>query len=114
MLEINIKEKDSCAVVELDGELNVKTSSEFEKHFNEIDGRKIIIDVEKLDYISTAGLRSLVILAKKLYVSKGAMIMCSLGQMVREIIEVSGFENLFKIFDSMMEAEKYFNNLSKK
>jgi len=110
MLEINIKEKNDVVTVELTGELNIKTTSDFEKHFNEFDAKKIILIVKNLDYISSAGLRSLVILIKKLYASNGEMVLCSMGGVVKEIIEVSGFENLFKIFDSAEEAERYFSS----
>ena len=112
MIDINIFEKNEIVIVELNGELNVKTSGDFEKHFGELDGKKIILNVEKLDYISSAGLRSLVILVKKLYSSKGELVLCSLGGVVREIVEVSGFENLFKVFETKGDAENYFTKQS--
>jgi anti-anti-sigma factor len=108
MLDVRIEEKNGVKIVSLGGELNVKTSSDFEKHFGELEGGKLIINVEKLDYISSAGLRSLVILIKKLYATKGEMVLVNMQGVVREIIEVSGFENLFKIFDSLEKAEAYF------
>ncbi len=45
-----------------------------------------------------------------MYASKGEMVLCSLSGVVKEIIEVSGFENLFKIFDTLEDAEKYFGS----
>jgi anti-sigma B factor antagonist len=108
MLDVKIEENNGVRIVSLTGELSVKTASDFEKHFGEFEAQKIILNVEKLDYISSAGLRSLVILIKKLYATKGEMVLVNMQGVVREIIEVSGFENLFKIFDSLEKAEVYF------
>ena len=108
MLNVKIEEKNGVKVVSLGGELNVKTAPDFEKYFDEFDKKKVILNVEKLDYISSAGLRSLVILIKKLYATKGEMVLVNMQGVVREIIEVSGFENLFKVFDSLEKAETYF------
>jgi anti-anti-sigma factor len=108
MLNVKIEEKNGVKIVNLGGELNVKTAPDFEKYFDEFEGGKVILNVEKLDYISSAGLRSLVILIKKLYATKGEMVLVNMQGVVREIIEVSGFENLFKVFDSLEKADTYF------
>jgi len=109
MLKVNCTDNGDIQIIELNGELNIKTTADFEKIFPTLDGKKVILNVSKLEYISSAGLRSLVILIKKLYASKGELVLCVLTGVVREIIEVSGFENLFKIFDSVKDAESYFN-----
>ena len=105
MLNIDIIKENGSIIVNLDGELSLKTAPEFEKFFEKFENKKIILNVAKLEYISSAGLRSLVILIKKLYATDGKLGLVSLQGIVREIIEVSGFADLIKTFETLEEAK---------
>jgi len=94
--------------VSLSGEMNKDTVAQFGKFFNDIKELKILLDMKDIQYISSAGLRSLVLLAKKVYAYDGEIVISNLTGLVKEIIEVSGFDELFKIFDTTDDAVKYF------
>lgn len=94
--------------VYLSGEMNKDTVSQFGKFFDNINELKIVLDMKDIQYISSAGLRSLVLLAKKVYAYNGEIIISNLTGLVKEIIEVSGFDELFKIFDTTDDAVSYF------
>jgi len=69
------------------------------------DGRvAVVADLSGLEYISSAGLRSILGAAKKLKGAGGSLSFCGLGGMVDEVFRVSGFLKLFKVHASRAEA----------
>jgi anti-anti-sigma factor len=57
----------------------------------------LLLDFGHLDFISSAGLRVLVMIGKRLSAGRGTMALCGMNPSVRKIFDVSGFANLFPI-----------------
>ena len=57
----------------------------------------LAVDLTKLDYISSAGLRVLLVVAKKVQQAKGKVALFGLSPNVREVFSVSGFDTIFSI-----------------
>jgi anti-sigma B factor antagonist len=69
------------------------------------EGRnKMLINFKGLEYISSAGLRVLITVAKKFKTSNGSLILCSLDEKIYEVFDVSGFTAIFQIFDTQEDA----------
>jgi anti-anti-sigma factor len=66
--------------------------------------RQLIIDLASLDYISSAGLRVLLIVAKKAKALGGRIALCSPRPFVKEILDVSGFSTIFSTWGTREEA----------
>ena len=66
--------------------------------------KKLICDFSQTEYIASAGLRVLLSLAKSLQKSGGQIILVSMKPYVYEVFEISGFTQIFKIYDSQKEA----------
>ncbi|WP_368640219.1 STAS domain-containing protein [Castellaniella ginsengisoli] len=66
--------------------------------------QRIVLDLARLDYISSAGLRVVLLLAKKLKQAGGALILCDIQPNVREVFEISGFLAILKVCDTRAEA----------
>ena len=64
----------------------------------------LAIDLSKLDYISSAGLRVLLVVAKKVQQAKGKVVLFGLGPNVREVFSISGFDRIFAIQDDLAAA----------
>lgn len=93
----------------LSGRLNASTASALEDHLTAaIDkgGRKFILELSGLDYISSAGLRVLLMAAKKLKEAEGRLVLSALQPQVKDVFEVAGFTALFPIFPGKEEAFK--------
>lgn len=82
----------------LEGRLDTNTSPDLESKVGDVvdDATKLIFDLEKLDYISSAGLRVLLGAAQAMD-GKGEMAVHNLTQSVRDIFELTGFSHLFNI-----------------
>lgn len=85
-------------VLSLEGELNSATASIFEEVVkNELDNvNSLIIDLAKLSYLSSAGLRILLV-AQKIMMKKGGMVVRHPNNEVMEIFNLTGFSNVLDI-----------------
>ncbi|MCC7081439.1 MAG: STAS domain-containing protein [Burkholderiales bacterium] len=64
----------------------------------------LIIDMGGVDYISSVGLRALMVAAKQVETQAGRIALAALSPMVREVFEISRFDLLFTIYGSVDEA----------
>ena len=85
-------------VVALEGRLDTTTAPELEADLKaSIDSvTDLVIDMEKLDYISSAGLRVL-LWANKTMNQKGTMVVKNVSEVVNEVFEVTGFADFLTI-----------------
>jgi len=63
-----------------------------------IDARHFVIDLGRIGYVSSAGLRVLLMTAKQLEGGKGSMRLCALNPQVKQVFDVAGFSKLFQLF----------------
>jgi anti-anti-sigma factor len=106
-MEIQKNKTQNVLVVTVAGRVDTLTAPELEKDLLEtIKGgeRRILLDLKALQYVSSAGLRSLLILAKKLKTEGGEFFITGLQGPVDEVFKISGFYSLFKIFESTEKA----------
>ena len=83
--------------IALDGRLDTTTAPELEAELGSLPGVKtLVMDMTKLVYISSAGLRVL-LKAQKLMNKQGSMTVKNISQEIREIFEVTGFDELLNI-----------------
>lgn len=100
------KEKDTT-IVKVKGRIDAVTAPEFEKRLAELmaEGEKIfVLNFVGLEYISSAGLRSILTAAKQLKVKEGKLLFAELQGSVKDVFKISGFVSLFKVYDSEAEA----------
>ena len=94
-----IKEQNGSELnIALEGRLDTTTSPELEKELKDgLDGiDELTLDFEKLDYISSAGLRVL-LAAHKTMMKKGGMKVIHVNEIVNEVFEVTGFSDILTI-----------------
>jgi anti-sigma B factor antagonist len=68
------------------------------------DGDRLVLDFSKVDYISSVGLRVLMLAAKKVREQGGSIVVAALQPVVREIFEISRFNLVFQCFGTVREA----------
>ena len=65
---------------------------------------RVIVDFSRLDFISSSGLRVLLIAAKTLKVHKGSLALCAMKDHIKEVFEISGFDRIIPIRSTRQEA----------
>jgi len=68
------------------------------------DARAAILDLNGLDYISSAGLRVILLLAKNLKAKKGKLSLCSVSGPVKDVFMISGFSTIIPTHDNRASA----------
>jgi len=110
-VEIIQEKSNDIVVLKLVGKLDSNTSSQLEETvIGLIDSgeKKLLVDGQQLDYISSAGLRVLLMAAKKLKAGGGKIVLASLKDYIIEVFEIAGFNMIFQIFPNVAEAEASF------
>lgn len=106
-MEVNENKIGNFSVINLSGRLDTSNFEELEKKlFDIIDNGKIeiLVNCSGLIYISSSGLRVLLIALKKIKSVGGKFYLCCLQENIREIFEIAGFTSIFSIFDTFEEA----------
>ncbi len=103
---MNIKsyEQDGVAVFQVNGEINISTSPELRKLFEKEQKKKIVIDFEKVTYIDSSGLATLVEVLKKTKTQGGSLGLASMSDKVKSLFEITKLDKLFSIFQNQNDA----------
>jgi stage II sporulation protein AA (anti-sigma F factor antagonist) len=108
-MEIKKKKENEIMVVSVFGRLDAVTSPEFEKELTGLIAggeRLLVLDFGELDYISSAGLRTILAATKKLKQNQGKLVLAALKSVVKEVFEISGFSSIIPVFDSVDSARE--------
>ncbi len=106
-MEITQENLNGVLILKLNGRLDITTTQQLEVAINsalEKEQKKILVDCTNLEYISSAGLRTLLAAAKNSKKIDGIISLCCLNKNVKQIFEISGFTAIFDIFDSIENA----------
>ncbi|RDK04114.1 STAS domain-containing protein [Paraburkholderia lacunae] len=98
--------------VSLSGRLDSATSGDFEKHLQtlfESSGARALMDFSSLDYISSAGLRVVLMAAKRAKQAQGRLVLCGLQPHVKDVFEISGFLKILTVADDPVSALSHLN-----
>ena len=87
-------------LVRLDSASSPALEAAVHEHLNAACNR-LVFDLSRLDYISSAGLRVILMAGKRLRSTGGRLVLCGLGDDVRGVFEMSGFLNLFAVADRL-------------
>jgi anti-anti-sigma factor len=107
VIELTTETKPKAATIRIVGSVDAVSSPKLEAACDEeiAKGQTILIlDFTQVRYISSAGLRSVIVVGKKLNALGGRLIISGLHGMVKEVFHLSGFDSLFKIFDTAEAA----------
>lgn len=106
-MQIDDVTQNGTLVVTPTGRIDSTTSATLDEHFLRVvsgGNRRIVVDFSSVDYISSAGLRVLLGLAKRMREAKGALVLCGMNDPVRQVFGLAGFLPLFAIDDSREAA----------
>lgn len=97
-MKINKTQKADAMTIAVEGRLDTTTAPELEAELKASPDSvsSLVLDFEKLDYISSAGLRVL-LSAQKVMAKKGGMKVIHVNETVSEIFEVTGFADILTI-----------------
>lgn len=98
-MNISKTKKENTLVISLEGRLDTLTAPNLVEALNSsLEGiTSLVFDLEKLEYISSAGLRVLLLAQKTMNELSGTIKVCHVNETVMEIFEVTGFSDILTI-----------------
>ena len=107
-MEITAQQFKHCDVLAIIGKVDSFTAPDLIKAVESLNNQnrfKIVLDLKKLEYMSSAGFRALLMGQRncKRY-NRGEIILASVPKKVMDALELTGFTPLFKIFDDLTSA----------
>ena len=106
-MEITTRETGDVMVVDLSGRLDTQTSGSAADELNrvtELGKTKILLNLSNLEFISSAGLRVLLRTAKLVQGANGKLMVCHANGVVKEVMELSGFESFLQMHETEENA----------
>jgi len=110
-IDITTNRKETHSIIHAAGRIDAVTCDELEESLMKLLDQgetNIILSLENIEYISSAGLRVLVVIAKQLY-DDGNFCLCNASENVLEIIEMAGFNVFMTIYEDLETAEATLN-----
>jgi stage II sporulation protein AA (anti-sigma F factor antagonist) len=107
-MTITIEKAGNLQIVHVEGTLDAATAAEFEKEvlpFVQQPLMNTLFDFGKLEYLSSAGLRAMWIIAKEHKKAGNQLALCSLNDIILEVFRISGFNAILKTFKTIEEAK---------
>ncbi|TFG42028.1 MAG: anti-sigma factor antagonist [Syntrophobacterales bacterium] len=103
-MKLEHEEKDGVVCVRIAGRLDADSASQAETTLKGLlkEGKtRLVFDLGQMDYISSAGLRVILMTVKELQNRKGKVVLSALTPYVREIFDVSNFSSIIPITDTV-------------
>ena len=112
-MDVGFNKIENVTILSIKGRADVSNASKLEnacKKILERHEKEVIIDGTQLEFISSAGLRVLLKLAKEIKKNAGRLAVAHVNDLVRNIFEISGFVELFPIYDNVVKALSHFQD----
>ncbi|WP_305984944.1 STAS domain-containing protein [Roseibium sp. MMSF_3544] len=108
--EITIRHEaaDGFAIVRPAGKLDTMSAKTFETYLRDLVDNKsgaLLIDMADVDYVTSFGLRSLLIIAKLMAPSGDQLILFQVNPSVLDVLKISGFLKILKVVDTQDDAK---------
>lgn len=110
-MDVNVEQRGRLTIVLIIGSLDALNSQSLTAKFNEQiagGGVNLVVDLSKLDYTSSAGLRALLGALKASRSKGGDLRLAAVQDGVHKVMELSGFTSILKFFPTVDEALKSF------
>lgn len=104
---INAERSDGTVIARADGRIDSSNSREFHSELEAVvtdSDAALVLDFENVSYISSAGMRVMLLTAKSLQKSGTKFVLCAMNDSIREVFSISGFDKIIPIHSSQAEA----------
>ena len=102
-MEITKIIEHKTVLMKVSGRIDTLTSNDFQQQVLDVLGNplgKLVLDCSGLEYISSSGLRALLVIAKLANCKETSIVLTHVNSMVLEVLEMSGFDSFFTISET--------------
>jgi len=112
-IEFRTEQVEGVLVISLSGDIRGLEAQRFHEKLWEATGgpdKSMLLDLEEFTYINSAGLRSILMVAKRLQESKRKFAVCSLSEVTKGLFKMAAFDKVIDVFESRSEAIEAIRN----
>ena len=106
-MEIKTEKSGSRVILNIQGRIDTLASQQFEVEMTQLIEKgetDLVVDCTQLEYVSSSALRVFLVTLKQIKKNQGRFVLYGLKPHIREVLDVSGFLDLFQIFIDRDEA----------
>ena len=106
-MDITSERQDKTLFIVPDGRIDGNNAHDFHNALTQVitdDDDAVVLDMTDLSYISSAGLRAILLTAKALQKREAKFMLCSLKPTIKGVFEISGFDKIIAIHDDREQA----------
>ncbi len=105
-MKVVITELEEISVIEVTGDIDSKTAPEFERNAKLATekSRRIVIDLTAVEFMSSAGLRVLLMVYRNIKTQNGKVVLVGVSEEIQDVMSTTGFINFFAIVERQDEA----------
>jgi anti-sigma B factor antagonist len=102
-MQIEIQTKDSVTVVTIEGSIDGKTAPEAQAKITPLlqPNSRVILDMSKVDYMSSAGLRTLLLVYRQSTGQSAKIVLVGISEEVKDVMTMTGFVKFFTLCDTL-------------
>ena len=105
-MDIREERREGILIVAPQGRVDSNSAGAFETSvLGHATEARLLIDLSGIEYISSAGLRVFLMLARKVKEAGGRLVLCGMGPSVRQVFDLAGFTALFAVEPTVAQAE---------
>lgn len=105
-MDIEFETIDGVTIATLFGELDSRTAPVVQDQLLALPGSqaRVLLEMSGVNYISSAGLRALLMLYRRMTNSDGQVALVGLTESIRDVMTVTGFLDFFAAYDTLEEG----------
>lgn len=106
-MEVNATREGANLFVAVDGRVDGTNAGEFQEALEGViqqEDKLVVLDLGALSYVSSAGLRVVLLVAKELQRQSAKLSVCALSDTVKEVFTISGFDKIIPVHGTRQEA----------
>ena len=106
-MQLQVNKKEDIVIVEIEGEVDLYHSPSLRQELAkqiEHGAKKMLIDFEKVKYIDSSGLATLIEGLQKMNKAKGKFILCGLNSSIYDIFEVARLDGVFTVKNTQKDG----------
>jgi anti-sigma B factor antagonist len=105
-MKVQTRQEDDVQIVELEGSLDGKTAPEVREQLRPVlsSAQKLILDMTHVNYLSSAGLRLLLLTYREVTAARGKVVLLGVSREIQTVMSHTGFLSFFTLADSREQA----------
>lgn len=105
-MDVTITNKNNTAIAILKGEIDGKTAPDVQAQLAPVidANNKIVLDMTGVTFLSSAGLRILLLVYRQANAKNGKVALAGLSEQIKDVMSITGFLNYFHVSNTVEEA----------